>query len=405
MGTVLIGLQWGDEGKGKVCDYLSSEFDVVVRYQGGPNAGHTVIYDGKEIVLHHIPSGIFRENVICVIGNGCVIDLELLYEEIENLEKLGINIKGRLFISERAHIILPYHKDEDGKMEKSLKIGTTLKGIGPAYMDKYGRSGLRMADLEDQERLKKILKIKTKNEKKMINYLSRYYDEFAHMIIDTVMLLNHFQNSGKKILYEGAQGSMLDIDFGTYPYVTSSSPSIGGVLSGCGVPINSIDRVIGVMKPYTTRVGNGPLPTEIKTKVAKQIRDKGNEYGATTGRERRIGWLDIPQLKYASLINGVNEIFITKLDVLSGLDKINVGLRYLLDGEPLEGFPANLSLFERIEVEYTEFLGWETLEGVDSYFKTPQELKTFVKFIQEQLLIPVKYISIGREREDVLIVN
>ncbi len=405
MGVVVLGLQWGDEGKGKVCDYLAEEFDVVVRYQGGPNAGHTIIYNGEEIVLHHIPSGIFRENVICVIGNGCAIDLEVLYNEIEKIEKMGVNTKGRIFISERAHIILPYHKDEDAKIEKSLKIGTTMKGIGPSYKDKYARLGLRMADLEDSERLKKIIKQRTKDEKKLLNYLNRYYDEFAHMIIDTVSLLNHFHFSGKKILFEGAQGSMLDIDFGTYPFVTSSSPCIGGVFTGTGIRFNAIDRVIGIIKPYTTRVGNGPLPTEIKTKQAKQIREKGKEYGSTTGRERRIGWLDIPQLKYSCLINGVTEIFITKLDVLSGFERIKVCTNYLLDGSPIEGFPANLSLFDRIELEYAEFLGWETLEGVDSYFRAPQELKTFVKFIQDMLLVPVKYISIGRERKDVLIVD
>lgn len=405
MVTVVIGLQWGDEGKGKVCDYLADEFDVVVRYQGGPNAGHTIIYNENEIVLHHIPSGIFRENVICVIGNGCVLDLETLFDEIEKIEKLGVNTKGRIFISERAHLILPYHKSEDAKMDKTLKIGTTMKGIGPSYRDKFARVGLRMSDLEDSERLKKVIKQRTRDEKKLINYLNRYYDEFAHMIIDTVSLINHFINSGKKILFEGAQGTMLDVDFGTYPFVTSSNPSIGGVLNGTGIPYNAIDKVIGIMKPYTTRVGNGPLPTEIKTKHAKQIRDKGNEYGSTTGRERRIGWLDIPQLKYACLINGVSELFITKLDVLSGFEKIKVCTKYLLDGSPIEGFPANLSLFDKIELEYTEFLGWETLEGVDSYFRIPQELNTFIKFISDQLLIPVKYISIGRERKDVLIVN
>jgi len=405
MGTAIIGLQWGDEGKGKVVDYLSPHYDVIVRYQGGPNAGHTVIYEGEEVVLHHIPSGIFQKNTICVIGNGCVIDLEAMIEEIERIEYLGVNTTGRIFVSDRAHLILPYQKDEEAKLEKTMKIGTTLKGVGVSYTDKYARRGLRMGDLEDPDRLKEVLKMRTKDARKVKNLLMKLYDETAHLMVDTVSLLHHFWKSGKKILFEGAQGTMLDVDFGTYPYVTSSNPTIGGLFAGTGLPPASVDRVIGVMKAYTTRVGGGPFPTEIKGKLAKQLREKGGEFGATTGRERRIGWLDLFQVKWSAQINGVNEIILTKIDVIAGVESIKVGVNYLLDGESLEFYPATTDMMKRIEVEYVDLPGWPEIDENFTWYKAPRELKDFKRFIEHYLSIPVTMVSTGRRREDVFLTD
>jgi adenylosuccinate synthase len=417
---VLVGLQWGDEGKGKIVDMLSKDFDVVVRYQGGANAGHTIIIDGKKTVLHLIPSGIFTNDIVCVIGNGTVIDPDALINEIELLEKDGTVLDNRLYISKDAHIILPYHKIIDAINEsKNDKIGTTKKGIGPSYFDKYARRGVKFSDFDNREVLKeKISKnlqylisifpesneLKQLNGKTLYNDLSAQYAKVEKYFTQTQYLLNDFISKGKNILLEGAQGALLDVDFGTYPYITSSNPTSGGACTGSGIPPTMINGVIGIVKAYTTRVGEGPFPTELFDETGKKIADIGVEFGATTGRPRRCGWLDLVALKYAVIINGVTELAMTKSDVLDTFDEINVCTHYELDGKKIDTFPSNPFVLQNVKPVYKTFKGWKSeLKGKLSFNELDVNFRNYVEFIEDYVKVPVKYISTGPSRADIIL--
>ncbi|MFA7359976.1 MAG: adenylosuccinate synthase, partial [Candidatus Kapaibacterium sp.] len=385
---VLVGLQWGDEGKGKVVDLLSRDFDVVARYQGGANAGHTIIIDGKKTVLHLIPSGIFTDEIICVIGNGTVIDPIALIEEIKLLKNDGINLTNRLYISKDAHIILPYHKIIDAINEsKSDKIGTTKKGIGPAYFDKYARRGIKFSDFDNPEILKEKIEknikylisifpdseeLKSLKSDAVYNELNSQYEQVSGYIAQTQYLMNKYIAEGKNVLLEGAQGALLDVDFGTYPYITSSSPTSGGACTGTGIPPTKVNGVIGIVKAYTTRVGEGPFPTELFDDTGKKIAEIGVEFGATTGRPRRCGWLDLVALKYAVIINGVTEIALTKSDVLDTFDEINLCTQYELRGKKTDCFPSNPDVLGKVKPLYKTFKGWnESLKDKKAYSELP----------------------------------
>ena len=419
--TVLVGAQWGDEGKGKITDYLASSSKIVARYQGGNNAGHTVVLNGKKIFLHLLPSGVLHEDAISIIGGGVVVNPEALIEEINTIEKMGYKLKDRLFIDYKAHIVFPYHKIIDKAREekaKGKKIGTTGKGIGPAYEDKYARIGLRMGDLQDDgyffERLEAIVKEKNLILERVYNQppidmeeIKKLYKGYREILLpyikDTGHIIRKAYQRGEKILMEGAQGIMLDIDHGTYPYVTSSNPVSAGVSIGCGVPIKYIEKTIGVTKAYTTRVGSGPFPTELKDEIGDTLREKGGEYGVTTGRPRRCGWLDLVALKYAVNVSGIDSLALTKLDVLSGFEKIRVAIEYRIDGEKIEEFPYNVSSLSKVVPIYKEFDGWE---GFDSNIKKkdglPKAVLGYISFIEEYLNIPVEIISTGPEREETI---
>jgi len=402
---VVLGLQWGDEAKGKFVDYLAGGFDAVVRYQGGANAGHTVIYKGKKVPLHLIPSGIFHPGCTCVIGNGVVLDPEAFVKEIKMLEELGIETKGRVWISDRAHLTLPYHKrkDEEREERRKRKIGTTRRGIGPTYMDKYGRTGIRAGDLFYPEYVKERLSFNVENPDEVFEFILSYRDFLLPYITDAVELLHRFLEEGKRILFEGAQGTMLDVDFGTYPFVTSSNPTAGGVCTGTGIPPTAIEKVIGVAKAYTTRIGEGPLPTEFPPEFEERIREKGNEFGATTGRPRRCGWFDAFQVRYAVKINGVREMVLTKLDVLDGIEIIKIATGYRLDGVELSSFPSSPGTLERVEVIYEEIPGWEgSVKGIKRYEDLPHGAKRYIKRIEEVVGARVKWISTGPEREEII---
>ncbi len=411
---VVVGTQWGDEGKGKMIDVLAPKADFVVRYQGGNNAGHTVVVGDQKFILHLLPSGVINCKGKCVIGSGVVIDIEVLLGEIAKLEASGKNC-DHLFIDARAHIIMPYHIALDKAKEEALgdnKIGTTNRGIGPCYADKVSRNGIRIGDLLDSERVGEKLRwnIQDKND-----LLARYGKEgfdfeqvFAqfqaltqkikHRIIDSVFEVNDAIEQNKKVLFEGAQALMLDIDYGTYPYVTSSSPTAGGVCTGAGVAPNKIDRVLGVMKAYTTRVGEGIFPTEQDNEIGENLRTIGHEFGATTGRPRRCGWLDLVVGKYATLINGLTDIVLTKIDVLTGFEKIKVAVAYNINGKRYTTVPAHLSKSEQMEVEYVELDGWsEDITGIRNYDDLPENCKKYVEFIENHLKTKVSLISVGPE--------
>ncbi|HLF19168.1 MAG TPA: adenylosuccinate synthase, partial [Bacteroidota bacterium] len=393
---VIVGAQWGDEGKGKIVDHLSENVDIVARYQGGANAGHTVVIPSKngkaeqEFVLHLIPSGIFHRHVTCVIGNGVVLDPVALMTEIEQLKRIGINTDGRLLISHNAHLIMPYHKLLDSVREQGdQKIGTTGRGIGPAYIDKYMRTGIRVVDLLDRDVLCKKLKrnIEQNNELLSKMYHSKEldvdaiiseYQEFDEKIdeyvTDTSVYLNGAIRKKKKILAEGAQGALLDVDHGTYPFVTSSSPTSGGACTGLGIPPTAVDSVIGVVKAYSTRVGNGPFPTELQDQTGNQLREVGAEYGATTGRPRRCGWLDVVSLRYSCQINGIERIAITKLDVLDNFSQIDICIGYRIGGRELRQFPTDVLTLENVEPTYRTFQGWQTAtSGIRRYRDLPSQ--------------------------------
>ena len=418
--SVLVGLQWGDEGKGKIVDVLSKDFDVVARYQGGANAGHTIIIDGKKTVLHLIPSGIFTQKIICVIGNGTVIDPTALLDEIELLEKDGINLNGRLYISKDAHIILPYHKIIDAINEsKNDKIGTTKKGIGPTYFDKYARRGIKFSDFDNESVLKDKIKknlaylisifpeseeLKALNEISLFNDLKAQYESIRQYFVQTHYLLNKMISEGKNILLEGAQGALLDVDFGTYPYITSSSPTSGGACTGTGIPPTVINGVIGIVKAYTTRVGEGPFPTELFDDTGKEIARIGVEFGATTGRPRRCGWLDLVALKYAVIINGVTEIALTKSDVLDTFDEIKLCTDYELDNKVINTFPSNPFVLQNVKPVYKAFKGWkQSFNESSKYEDLPSEFKEYVEFIENYVGVKIKYISTGPARKDIII--
>ncbi|RRD39144.1 adenylosuccinate synthase [Leptotrichia sp. OH3620_COT-345] len=412
---VIVGTQWGDEGKGKIIDVLSPKADYVVRFQGGNNAGHTVVVNDEKFILHLLPSGIINSEGKCVIGAGVVVDIEVLLNEIEKLENRGKKLDN-LYIDERAHIIMPYHIEIDKAKEEAMgenKIGTTQRGIGPCYIDKIARNGIRIGDLLDSERFRDKLKwnLKEKNDilirygkgtfdfEKLYEKFMKLSEKIKHRIIDGVVEINEAIEKGKTVLFEGAQALMLDIDYGTYPYVTSSSPTSGGVTVGTGVSPRKIDRILGVMKAYTTRVGEGPFPTELDDEVGEKLREKGNEFGATTGRPRRCGWLDLVIGRYAVLIDGLTDIVLTKLDVLTGFDKIKVAVGYEIDGKIYKSYPGNLRKSKNLKIIYEEFDGWkEDIAQIKKYEELPENCKRYVEYIEKKLNCNISMISVGPER-------
>lgn len=416
---VLLGLQWGDEGKGKVVDVLTPQYDIIARFQGGPNAGHTLEFEGIKHVLNTIPSGIFREDVINIVGNGVVIDPVLFQKEIENLKPFNVDVKKRLLISKKAHLILPTHRLLDAASEMSKgknKIGSTLKGIGPTYMDKTGRNGLRVGDIFSPKFKQKYDELVEKHVGILAHYEGFEYDltelegpwmqgvETLRSLtaIDSEQYMNDALKSGKKVLAEGAQGTMLDIDFGTYPFVTSSNTVTAGTCTGLGVAPTKIGNVIGIFKAYCTRVGSGPFPTELEDEVGEKIRKQGHEFGATTGRPRRCGWIDLPALRYAIMVNGVTELSMMKADVLDVFESINVCTHYLVDGEKVEYFPYDIVDTEIIPV-LEEVKGWNTdLTELTSYNEAPSELKDYVKYLEAKLEVPIKVVSVGPDRKQTL---
>ena len=420
---LLLGLQWGDEGKGKIVDAITSNYDIIARFQGGPNAGHTIEFDGHKHVLHTIPSGIFNDNSINIIGNGVVIDPAIFLKEINGLNKFNLDLNKNLFISKRAHIILPTHKIIDASSEASKgkkKIGSTLKGIGPTYMDKTGRNGIRVGDIIDDSWQIKYNNLKEKHLKLISNFnqkvelsLDQLEAEFfegiecikSFKLIESENYLNNAIIEGKKILAEGAQGSLLDIDFGTYPYVTSSNTTSAGACSGLGVPPNKIKNIRGIFKAYTTRVGSGPFPTELFDSVGEKIRDVGHEYGATTGRDRRCGWLDLVALKYSIQINGVTELNIMKSDVLSSIDKLLVCTSYTIDGEEINFFPYDIDSKDVIP-NYIEFKGWDKdITNIKNENDLPLELIEYIDYIESFVQVPIKLISVGPDRKQTIYRN
>ncbi|MDD5687197.1 MAG: adenylosuccinate synthase [Elusimicrobia bacterium] len=417
---VIIGLQWGDEGKGKVVHHLSEKADYIVRYQGGNNAGHTVVFDGKEFVLHLIPSGILQSNKKCIIGNGVVVDPESLIEEINFLQKRDIKVKGRLFISSTCHTILAYHKILDGIREKVQNIGTTKKGIGPAYSDKYARTGIRMCDYLDDEMFNELLEKNLKEKqailestcnvsdlkKEILSKRALLVNEVREYVVDTSYLINDLVKKNKNVIFESAQGTLLDVDFGTYPYVTSSNPIAGGVCAGCGIGPTKIDKVLGIVKAYTTRVGEGPLPTELKDDVGEHMRSKGKEFGATTGRPRRCGWLDIVALKYALRINGCGSMVLTKLDVLDDFEKIKVCIAYKHNGKTFKEFPLSKKVIENCSPVYIELPGWQqSIKGINKFKNLPKNAQKYVKKIEELVKVKFSMISNGRDKKETIVID
>jgi adenylosuccinate synthase len=418
---VLLGLQWGDEGKGKLVDFITPNYDIIARFQGGANAGHTLIFDGKKHVLHLIPSGIFRDNCINIIGSGVVIDPIALVEEIKLLENHGVNVKPKLRISKKAHLILPSHRvlDKVSEIDKGdSKIGSTLKGIGPTYMDKTGRNGVRMGDIfldlkEKYNALKAKHFLIMERHKNTLEWLDLYtqiekeevlwFESIEYLksvdIIDSEYFINKSLKERKTVLAEGAQGSLLDVDYGTYPFVTSSNTTISGVISGLGVSPHSIGSVTGIFKAYTTRVGSGPFPTELDNEVGEKMRQIGSEFGATTGRSRRCGWLDLPALKYSCMINGVTELNIMKLDVLSHFETIKVCVGYEYLGEVYKDtIPFDLS-DKDIKPIYKELSGWNVdITNCKTYGELPEEAKNYISFILTEVNIPITRISVGPDR-------
>ena len=426
--SVVIGAQWGDEGKGKVVDLLAPQMDVVARYQGGANAGHTIKWGGRDgepsqtFVLHLIPSGIFHEGVSCVIGNGVVIDPAALVDEVRQIEALGYGVEGRLKISHNAHLIMPYHKALDVAKERwrdAEAIGTTGRGIGPAYVDKFARSGIRVVDLLDRDGLAKKLRdaLAEKNEILASVYRSdtldveqivEEYVEFDQMIdpyvTDTSAFLNDALAEGQEVLAEGAQGSLLDVDHGTYPYVTSSHPTSGGACTGLGVPPTAVGRVIGIVKAYSTRVGNGPFPTELDDEMGEHLRAEGHEFGATTGRPRRCGWLDLVALAYTARLNGFTELAVTKLDVLTGLDELRVCTAYEVDGKTTPRFPTDLATLSRVRPVYESLPGFRgQLADVADVNGLPDAARDYLQFVSDHLGVPITVIGTGPKREETLV--
>ncbi len=416
---VILGLQWGDEGKGKIVDFLADRYHIIARFQGGPNAGHTLKIDGKEIVLHTIPSGIFRSEQLNLIGNGVVVDPITLADEIQELKDTGLDFRDRLLLARKAHLILPTHRYLDAASEKAKgkeKIGSTLRGIGPTYMDKTGRNGLRVGDLNSPEFDKKYQSLRAKHQQ-----LARIYPDIDFDLekeeakwfeclkvlqqlpqVDGEYFINQALSEGKRILAEGAQGSMLDIDFGTYPFVTSSNTITAGVCTGLGVAPGRIGEVIGITKAYCTRVGSGPFPTELNDDDGNFLRREGHEFGATTGRPRRCGWIDLPQLRYTIMINGVTQLAITKIDVLNMLDKISVATAYAYEGRQTDQLPYDLCDFELNPV-YEQYPGWrQSLEDITEYEDLPTAARHYLERLEKYLGVPITMISTGPEREKLI---
>ena len=421
---MIVGAQWGDEGKGKIVDVLSESFQVVARYAGGHNAGHTVIINGKKFILQLVPCGVLRAGCRSVIGNGVVLDPLAFLKEVGALRAAGVRVDGNLFVSNRAQVILPYHRMIELASENApgrVKIGTTSRGIGPAYEDKMGRRGLRVADLLDLQLLKKHIENAVR-EKNMIAHAlfnsepldaDRMYTEYAQaaekiapFVADTAVLLNQALAQGESILFEGAQGTMLDIDHGTYPFVTSSSATSGGAVIGTGIAPTAINKVIGITKAYCTRVGEGPFPTEDKTDAGDHLRQRGNEYGAVTGRPRRTGWIDLPLLRYSGMINGTSWLVVTKLDVLDDLAEIPVCVGYKIDGKPAIEAPAQASGYEKIECLYQKLPGWKTsTEGITDYEKLPKPAREYLTFLAKESGAKVGMISTGPDRDHTILLH
>jgi adenylosuccinate synthase len=418
---LLLGLQWGDEGKGKIVDVLTSKYDIIARFQGGPNAGHTLEFDGIKHVLRTIPSGIFHEKSVNLIGNGVVIDPVVFQKEIDGLAKFNIDVVSRLIISRKAHLILPTHRLLDAASEASkgkAKIGSTLKGIGPTYMDKTGRNGIRVGDIELEDFKERYRALSDKHEAMIKFYdvniqynLAELEKEFFEAIedlkkltfIDSEEYLYQAQKSGKSILAEGAQGSLLDIDFGTYPFVTSSNTTAAGACTGLGIAPNKIGQVYGIFKAYTTRVGSGPFPTELFDEVGATMAKVGNEFGSVTGRQRRCGWLDLVALKYAVQVNGVTQLMMMKGDVLSGFDTLKIATSYNYKGKEITHLPYNIEA-ENVSPIYKSFKGWRAdLTGMTTYEELPSELKEYIQFIEDELEIPVKIVSVGPDRKQTIL--
>lgn len=416
---VILGLQWGDEGKGKIVDYFAPGYDVVARFQGGPNAGHTLYVNGTKMVLHQIPSGIFHEEKVNLIGNGVVLDAVTLQKECERVASMGIDYKKNLYISERTHLILPTHRAIDKASESAKgneKIGSTLKGIAPAYMDKTGRNGLRVGDLLDKNFTSQYIKLRLKHQKLLDNFnfnedISSWEDEFFEAvellrqlkIVNGEYFINEQLRQGKKVLAEGAQGSMLDVDFGTFPYVTSSSTISGGVCTGLGVAPQKIREVLGVTKAYCTRVGSGPFPTELNDEIGEQIRKTGNEFGSTTGRPRRCGWMDLVALQFACMVNGVTQIIMTKADVLDELAELKLCSQYSVNGTKQSFVPFQMNKLA-IEPVYESFAGWQAdISGIKNYENVPEKMKIYMQYINNFVGVPVKYISNGPGREQIIV--
>jgi len=420
--TLIVGGQWGDEGKAKVVDYLMHEHDVVVRYQGGANAGHTVVSEAGKFAFHLIPSGVLYPGVIGVLGNGMVIDPFAFLDEFQELVSRGVDVEGRLFISSSAQVVMPYHKMLDNLLEvdlKERKIGSTGKGIGPAYTDKYSRRGLRFScfllekdelyeevkgRVEFANRLIKMFGAPELSPGKVASDFVNIKEIISHFVVDSQEFIAELKGKGRRILLEGAQGTLLDIDHGTYPYVTSSSCTVGGALSGSGMVPSDIKRAIGVFKAYVTRVGNGPFPTEISGEEGNILRERGKEYGTTTGRPRRCGWFDLVAARYASMVNGLTDIALTKLDVISGYSRVKICTAYRLDGKVIERFPSDARVLSRCEPVYEELPGWdEKAIDADSFEDLPEEAKRFVEVIEEKLKTKVTFISTGPERERMIL--
>lgn len=415
--TAILGLQWGDEGKGKIVDALCNGYDIVVRCQGGANAGHTVVIGDDKYVFHMIPSGILRDQVICVVGSGVVVDLDVLDQEVNHLIRKNIPVIGRLMISKKAHVVMPFHKDLDVRQESmrgEARIGTTGRGIGPCYADKYARVGIRLGDVLDDDALRSRLKILLNyhNQSKegsalfdfdqMISFVSRFRDLVKEVAFDTERFLLNQIKLGKMVLLEGSQGFLLDIDHGTYPYVTSCSTGIGGLCAGSGIPPSSITKVIGVVKAYVTRVGGGPMPTEMEEPIHSRTRQMGGEFGATTGRPRRCGWIDLVTLRYASLVNGVTSIAVSKLDTLAGLDQIKVCRAYECDGNVVSDFPAEAESLYRCKPIYDLFKGWGDLSGIKKMGGLPREALEFIEAIANAAGCSVEVVSVGPSREQLI---
>ena len=420
---VVVGSQWGDEGKGKITDLLSEEAEIIVRYQGGSNAGHTVVKGDKQFIFHLVPSGILHLGKKCFIGSGVVLDPESLLQEIGDLRRKGIEIDGNLFIDYKAHVVLPYHRTLDRIKEQRRgknKIGTTKRGIGPAYLDKVSRNGIRMVDLIDEKSLSEKLKINL-NEKNEIfeklysiktskeehKTLVKRYLEYGRLlkryVVDVSLMINQAIEEGKKVLFEGAQGTLLDIDHGTYPYVTSSNPIAGGACTGTGIGPTKIDGVLGITKAYSTRVGSGPFPTEIKEEMGEYIRQKGGEFGATTGRPRRCGWLDAVVVNYAARINGMNSMALTKIDVLSNMDKIKICTSYKYNDKIIKEFPVNLEILQNCIPVYEEIEGWKgDISQVTKYEELPKQLKIYISRIEELIKTKVVIVSVGPKRSQTI---
>lgn len=417
--TVIIGTQWGDEGKGKIVDYFAKDAEYVVRFQGGNNAGHTIVVGDEVYKLHIVPSGVIQGKK-GVIGNGCVVDPVVLTEELQMLENRGIDL--HVFISDRAHVIMPYHKYLDGAEERlrgSSKIGTTKRGIGPCYSDKIARRGIRIGDLLDEGRLRnriqRILPIKKAlfqvynideplDEDDLVNTYLKLGSSIKPYVTDTTLLLDDAFQHKKKILFEGAQGTMLDVDFGTYPFTTSSHVISGGVCTGAGIGPQRLDSIIGIVKAYTTRVGEGPLPTELTDETGNHLQQQGHEFGTTTSRPRRCGWLDLMVVRHSCMLSGITHLAITKLDVLNGLKTVKVCTGYKLNGRQIKGFPAAIEDASLVEPVYKEFSGWDTIKTPETLSDLPKQAQDYVSFIESYLDIPIKVISTGPKRDETFVI-